>query len=270
MAAASIRPSTRDMLLEAMRAAENPRGVSVQAIKRNILRQHPQLQEARLKTSLKKALETALADGTLVRVKGQADAGAALTGSFSIAAAKKSTAKSEKEVAKAKPPDIKLNGKPKKPAATGSTAKLAKTSSKSSLKKSASAPDEEASASAGDELNPSRSLPASPGGVPAPAAGRSALSPRNARAFSSSPTGPAPPAPRRTANKKLPASAAAHKENVGLGGGAARSVAGGVAKPVKKPRPAVAAAPAKTQSTEVSTKPAKRPRAPATKKVTDL
>ena len=117
MAAASVavesrsRPSTMKMVLEVMQDEDGKKGVSVQEIKARILARYPEKQEARLRNDLKKAFEKALADGTIVRVKGQTDSGASLTGSFKIA--------NKKPAAKPKAPA-------KKPSTTSAGSAVAK------------------------------------------------------------------------------------------------------------------------------------------------
>ena len=87
----------------------------------------PKSRRRGLRNDLKKAFEKALADGTIVRVKGQIDSGASLTGSFKIAnkkpaakpkapAKKPSTTSAGSAVAKGKTdaPTVKATGRAQK------------------------------------------------------------------------------------------------------------------------------------------------------------
>lgn len=77
-------PKPKQILLEALRAADSSKGVSVLAVKKIIMVAFPQVPETRVKAGLKKAIEEALQEGTIMRVRGQKDAGASLQGSFRL------------------------------------------------------------------------------------------------------------------------------------------------------------------------------------------
>ncbi|KAK2165705.1 hypothetical protein LSH36_46g04000 [Paralvinella palmiformis] len=104
----SLNPNTVDMVLEAITALDDRKGVSIPAIKSFILEKYPTVDPAMLKHRLKKAIEKAMVGELITRPKSSDQMGPSLNGRFHLNKAKKSA------LEKAKQPKSKLDAdKPK-------------------------------------------------------------------------------------------------------------------------------------------------------------